>query len=182
MSGSGSNLSNAWVDWKPGCSCGTGACRSTRLEGNPPVLVEPLLPTDASARKGLPIGTAVLDYFPDALAEIAKVSLAGQKQHNTKGWDRSKSNDEADALVRHFLERGRIDSDGLRHSAKLAWRALALLQKEIEQEAKAHPAKEDHGALDPKLQVVKSPEELIREAHRTILGDASPHEPRIRSL
>ncbi len=27
-----------------------------------------------------------------------------------------------------------VDSDGLRHTAKMAWRALALLQKEIENE------------------------------------------------
>jgi hypothetical protein len=35
--------------------------------------------------------------------------------------------------MRHFLERGTIDTDGVRHSAKVAWRALAMLQKEIEQ-------------------------------------------------
>lgn len=90
------------------------------------------LPTDAKDRKGVPIATGVLDYFPDALAEIAKVSLAGQKQHGTTGWDRSKSTDEADALIRHFLARGTRDIDGIPHSAKMAWRALALLQKEVE--------------------------------------------------
>ena len=37
-------------------------------------------------------------------------------------------------MIRHFLDRGKLDSDGLRHSAKVAWRALALLQKEIEGE------------------------------------------------
>lgn len=37
--------------------------------------------------------------------------------------------------MRHFVERGKLDSDGLRHSAKMAWRALALLQKELEREA-----------------------------------------------
>jgi hypothetical protein len=36
--------------------------------------------------------------------------------------------------MRHFLERGTRDADGQRHSAKFAWRALALLQIEIEQE------------------------------------------------
>lgn len=94
-----------------------------------------LLPTDRTARKNLPIATGVLDYFPAALAEIAKTSLAGNQQHNPGKplhWDRSKSCDEDDALIRHFLERGGFDSDGLRHSAKMAWRALALLQKELE--------------------------------------------------
>jgi hypothetical protein len=49
-------------------------------------------------------------------------------------WAREKSTDEADALVRHLLHAGTMDSDGVRHTAKVAWRALALLQKEIERE------------------------------------------------
>jgi hypothetical protein len=94
-----------------------------------------MLPTDAKARKAVPLATGVLDYFPDALAAVAECSKAGNDQHNPGKplhWDRSKSSDESDALVRHFLERGAVDGDGIRHSAKVAWRALALLQKEIE--------------------------------------------------
>ena len=94
------------------------------------------LPTDAKERKTYPVATGVVDYFPDALAEVARVSRIGNDQHNGVGtplrWDRSKSTDEADALMRHFIERGNVDSDGALHSAKLSWRALALLQKEIE--------------------------------------------------
>ncbi len=96
-----------------------------------------VLPSDPAERKKYPIGTGVLDYFPLALAEVARVSYAGNEQHNPGQplhWDRSKSVDQADTLVRHFLERGGIDIDGMRHSAKLAWRALALLQIELEQE------------------------------------------------
>jgi hypothetical protein len=95
------------------------------------------LPTDAQERKALPIASGVLDYFPDALAEVARVSKIGNDQHNPGQplhWDKSKSTDEGDALIRHFLERGKKDSDGARHSAKVAWRALALLQREIEYE------------------------------------------------
>lgn len=95
------------------------------------------LPTDKDERKRTPIATGVMDYFPDALAAIAQVSFIGNEQHNPGTplhWDRSKSADEADALIRHFLERGTVDVDGMRHSAKMAWRALALLQKEIEGE------------------------------------------------
>lgn len=91
----------------------------------------------SAERKQLPIVRGVLDYFPDALLEVATASLAGQSQHlNGDGlhWDRSKSTDEADALVRHLLDRGKRDTDGVRHSAKVAWRALALLQREIEAE------------------------------------------------
>lgn len=95
------------------------------------------LPTDAKARKNLPLATGVLDYFPDALVAIAELSKVGNDQHNPGMplfWDRTKSQDESDTLIRHFLERGTLDTDGIRHSAKVAWRALALLQKEIEKE------------------------------------------------
>lgn len=93
------------------------------------------LPTDAKARKDVPIYSGVLAYFPDALAEVAILSRIGNDQHNPGKplhWDRSKSGDELDALTRHLMEAGTIDTDGVRHSAKVAWRALANLQKEIE--------------------------------------------------
>jgi len=86
-------------------------------------------------RKQLPVYSGVLKYFPDAIAEVSKVSRAGNEQHHPDKplhWDRSKSTDELDALTRHLLEAGKIDTDGIRHSAKVAWRALAHLQKEIE--------------------------------------------------
>lgn len=96
-----------------------------------------LLPAGAKERKKIPIGTGVLDYFPAALAEIAKVSHAGNEQHNPGQplhWARGKSTDQADTMIRHFLERGTLDSDGVRHSAKMCWRALAILQLELEAE------------------------------------------------
>jgi hypothetical protein len=92
-------------------------------------------PHDAAGRKARPVASGVLDYFPDALVAIAHVSWLGNEQHNPGQplhWARNKSSDEADALLRHFLQRGSLDDDGVPHSAKLAWRALALLQKEIE--------------------------------------------------
>ena len=138
MQEGGSGLSNAGMVSESRCSCGTGACRSFRFDGG----ASGHLPTDAAARKHLPIATGVLDYFPLALAAVAAVSIAGQRQHGTTGWDRSKSGDEGDALIRHFLGRGSLDSDGLRHSAKMAWRALALLQKECEQATMSN--KEDY--------------------------------------
>lgn len=96
--------------------------------------------SEAQHRKERPIASGVLDYFPGALMEVAYCSYMGNKQHNTGEnvtWDRSKSADESDALIRHFMKRGTLDTDGVRHSAKVAWRALAMLQKEIENEA--HP-------------------------------------------
>ena len=98
-----------------------------------------VLPTEAVKRKEIPLATGFLDYFPDAAIAVAELSKIGNDQHNpgqALHWDRSKSQDESDALLRHFLERGTRDTDGVRHSAKVAWRALALLQKEIEGETK----------------------------------------------
>ncbi len=101
------------------------------------------LPTDADARKAIPLVTGCLDYFPDALAAVAELSRKATEQHHPgmpMHWDREKSGDEVDALGRHLLERGKRDGDGVRHSTKLAWRALALLQKELElQEGKPLP-------------------------------------------
>ena len=96
-----------------------------------------ILPATADARKDIPISSGVLDYFPSALIEVAKVSYQGNLQHNPGQplhWARGKSTDQNDTIIRHFLERGKIDIDGMRHSAKLAWRTLALLQLELEAE------------------------------------------------
>lgn len=97
------------------------------------------IPSDPVARKRFPIASGVLSYFPDAIVAISEVSYVGNEQHNPGQplhWDRSKSCDEDDAMMRHFMCRGTKDSDGQRHSAKLAWRALAALQKEIEEDQK----------------------------------------------
>ena len=91
-------------------------------------------------RKNMPVFSGVLQYFPDAIREVSRTSWAGNEQHHPDKplhWDRSKSGDELDALTRHLLEAGTIDTDGIKHSAKVAWRALANLQKELEQEGKA---------------------------------------------
>lgn len=91
--------------------------------------------SEAEQRKATPIYSGVIKYFPDALAEVARASFVGNEQHHPGQplhWDRAKSTDELDALARHLVEAGSIDTDGVRHSAKVAWRALANLQKELE--------------------------------------------------
>jgi dATP/dGTP diphosphohydrolase len=126
------------------CGCDPGAlwiCENHRaaqstLAKFPPTPFE-IVATKDVERKKYPVTTGVLDYFPLAILEVAHVSYVGGEQHHpgeALHWDRAKSTDEADALMRHFLQRGKLDTDGLRHSAKVAWRALALLQKEIELE------------------------------------------------
>lgn len=100
------------------------------------------LPDDPAARKRFPVASGVLDYFPDALVAVAEVSYQGNEQHNPGEplhWARGKSTDQDDTIIRHFLQRGTWDVDPVtgvrvRHSAKMAWRCLALLQLEIEAE------------------------------------------------
>ena len=89
----------------------------------------------ASERKATPVFSGVLRYFPDALAEVAQISKAGNDQHNPGQplhWAKGKSTDHADCIARHLLGAGTLDADGKRHTAKMAWRALALLQMELE--------------------------------------------------
>lgn len=97
------------------------------------------LTTDKTQRKNTPMARGLLDYFPDALAEVAHVSYIGNEQHNPGKplhWAKEKSTDHADCIIRHLVDRGTLDTDNVRHSAKVAWRALALLQTEIENETK----------------------------------------------
>lgn len=97
----------------------------------------PALPTSASERKARPLVSGCLDYFPAALAAVANLSKVGNDQHNPgqpMHHARGKSTDHADCIVRHLVDRGTVDTDGIRHSAKVAWRALAMLQEELERE------------------------------------------------
>lgn len=94
-----------------------------------------VLPEEAAARKTYPIASGFLDYFPDAVAVLSNLSYIANEQHNAGQpvhWARGKSGDHDDTMMRHFLQRGTVDTDGQLHTAKLAWRALALLQLELE--------------------------------------------------
>ena len=75
-----------------------------------------MLPTDAQERKNIPVYTGFIKYFPDAIIEVTKQSVAGSKQHHGDEvwWDKSKSKDELDSLMRH-------------------WRAMANLQRECDE-------------------------------------------------
>ena len=66
----------------------------------------------------MPVYTGVLKYFPDALKEVSKVSNAGNSQHHPDKplhWDKSKSTDNEDALVRHLVDHSKnpVDDDGI---------------------------------------------------------------------
>lgn len=87
------------------------------------------LPIDAQTRKTIPAYTGFVKYFPRAIAEVSRISMIGGIQHGqtpeTLHWDRAKSGDELDAMMRHI-----IDEDW----AQVAWRAMANLEKYLERE------------------------------------------------
>lgn len=105
------------------------------------------LPDDPEKRKAIPVFSGCFAYFPDALAAVAQLSLIANEQHNPGTpvhWDKSKSSDELDCLGRHLLPLGvdplAVDSDGVLEAAKVAWRALANLQRLADQ---GHPVIRD---------------------------------------
>lgn len=107
-----------------------------RMQANVAARRRRLIETSSEERKQYPMATGLLDYFPDALAEVAKLSYLGNQKHNPgepMHHARGKSMDHADCIMRHLAGRGGFDGD-TRESAALAWRALALLQEELEQE------------------------------------------------
>jgi hypothetical protein len=103
-----------------------------------------LMGEDSANRKRYPITTGFLDYFPDAVQAAAEVSFVGNEKHNpgeALHHSRGKSNDHADCIARHLMERGSFVDEvigdktyRIRHSAAMLWRAAALLQEELEAE------------------------------------------------
>lgn len=110
------------------------------------------------ARKETPIYSGVHRYFPAALAGVARVSLAGSRQHHGDDSlydDRAKSNDDSDCLIRHLSdsEIGNGMDGPVPHVDKVAWRALRISQKWHE----ARGAELAPAALAKPAGVVESP-------------------------
>lgn len=114
---------------------------------NPKDAVGGGLPIDSAERKACPVFSGVLAYFPDAIAEVARLSKVGNDKHNPGEplhWSKEKSTDHDDCISRHQMDRAKgevfIAEYGLekriRHRAAVAWRALAALQIEIEADSK----------------------------------------------
>lgn len=101
------------------------------------------LPTDSAARKEYPMMSGCLNYFPAALAGVAKISKLGNDKHNPGQplhHARGKSTDHGDCIVRHLTDvqdllaakdRGAVANPEkiLEEVSSLAWRALALSQE-----------------------------------------------------
>jgi len=95
-----------------------------------------ILPKDSDERKKWPVATYIRDYVPDAIAYLAHLSYVANEQHNPgepTHWARDKSTDQENTMMRHFLEGDAVDSDGILHAAKVAWRANARLQDLLEE-------------------------------------------------
>ncbi len=96
-----------------------------------PTALMSALPHDSAERKTYPLMSAFIDYFPSAMAAVAKHSYENNEKHNpgeTVHWSRGKSADHLDAAARHLMERDLVG---------LAWRAMAALQMELEGEGHA---------------------------------------------
>jgi hypothetical protein len=94
-----------------------------------------MLPQGDAERLDFPMFDGLMAYFPNALAEVARVSKLGNDQHNPgepMHWARDKSTDHENKIMRHLADVGTVDPKGVLHSVRLAWRALALAQEEIE--------------------------------------------------
>ena len=99
--------------------------------------------------KKYPVVTGVLDYFPLAIREVARLSKLGSEKHNPgepMHWAREKSDDHPNSLGRHLMLRGTVDKeDGVRHSVKVAWRALAMAEMELEEAEREREKSSEEG-------------------------------------
>lgn len=93
------------------------------------------LPEDDAIRALYPMADGCLDYFPNALAEVSRISYEGSAKHNPGQpmyWNRAKSHDHRNKVIRHTVETKDDSEASIEHAAQAAWRALAQLQVMIE--------------------------------------------------
>lgn len=86
------------------------------------------LPNGSKERKEYPLADVLFGQFPAAMVAIARHSYKGNDKHNPGEPlqdNRALSKDDANCIMRHLLE-GDYEA--------VAWRAVRLLQKKLEQE------------------------------------------------
>lgn len=93
----------------------------------------PHLSQDSAERKNTPIYSGVLQYFPLAIAAVARHSKRGNDKHNPGEplhWAREKSNDLRDCAARHLVDVDHFNPElnEYEEACALAWRALAILE------------------------------------------------------
>ena len=88
-------------------------------------------------RKATPIFSGFISYFPNAIKDVARLSLIANSQHHPDKplhWDMNKSKDELDSCMRHLIDYAsgvETDDDGVLHLAKCAWRMMAMLERTL---------------------------------------------------
>lgn len=103
------------------------------------------LPIDSAKRKDIPLYRGLFQYFPAALAGVARLSKQGNDKHSPGEplhHARGKSTDHADCILRHMMDlgaalaaEGRSDIAGVHEAGilseadALAWRTLAWSQE-----------------------------------------------------
>ena len=93
----------------------------------------PILSPDPDERKNTPVFSGFINYFPLAIAAVARLSKRGNDKHNPGQplhWAREKSTDHADCIARHLIDVDALDPETGEYedAVALAWRALAKLQ------------------------------------------------------
>lgn len=77
-----------------------------------------------------PVVKGFMEYFPTAIAEVARVSEFGAKKYDWGNWRFVDNGAEryTEALGRHLLAPGTDSESGLEHAAHAAWNAMARLE------------------------------------------------------
>lgn len=138
-------------------------------------MVKLTLPTDSNERKDIPLLSGCMNYFPAALAGVARISKAGNGKHNPGQplhHARGKSMDHGDCIIRHtmdledlkaaWMREPRVDQGKeiqtaiLDEARQRAWRALADLQ-ELEEKFGGAP-------LAPAARLSTNPHLLVSSA------------------
>lgn len=100
-----------------------------------------LRPYTSAERKEMPVQTIMAEYFPDALAAVARHSKKANDKHNPgepMHWARKKSTDHLNCAGRHLMTPDAIDADtGEIELVGATWRCLAALQLREEARLKA---------------------------------------------
>lgn len=110
-----------------------------------------ILPIDAAARKRVPVFSGFVAYFPRSICEVAKVSFEGNEQHHPGAplhWDKSKSTDHLDALMRHLIDAVDAEHDPVHALAQVTWRAHAELETRLEAVDQSASTARRHGDID----------------------------------
>ena len=108
-----------------------------------------LMRFDSAGRKGVPMFSGVMKYFPDAFAALAEHSQKGNDKHNPGQplhHAREKSTDHEDCIMRHLANRNGQDGD-CDEVVALLWRAAALCQETLERK---YGLTVPEGAIDPR--------------------------------